>query len=58
MEDYKQKPIVIQTKRKWYWIGHTLSKPTGSIEKLALDWNPQGAERHGRGWTRKRPWKL
>jgi hypothetical protein len=40
----KQQPIAIQIKRrKWRWIGHTLRKPTGSIEKVALDWNPQGA---------------
>jgi hypothetical protein len=36
-----QKPIAVQMKgRKWHWIGHTLRKPTGSMEKAALDWNP------------------
>jgi len=29
-------------RRKWNWIGHTLCKETGAIEKTALDWNPQG----------------
>jgi hypothetical protein len=24
-------------KRKWNWIGHTLRKETGAIEKTALD---------------------
>lgn len=28
------------------WIH--LKKTEGSIEKTALDWNPQGAQRHGR----------
>jgi hypothetical protein len=42
----KQEPFDIQiTKRKWRWIGHTLRKPAGTIEKDALDWNPQGARR-------------
>ena len=35
-----QKSIQIQIKRrKWNWIGHTLCKETGTIEKTALDWN-------------------
>jgi hypothetical protein len=33
--------------RKWRWIGHALRKPTGTIEKDVLDWNPQGARRRG-----------
>ena len=28
-------------KQKWKWIGHTLRKPDGAIEKDALQWNPQ-----------------
>jgi hypothetical protein len=45
----KQKPIEIQIKRrKWNWIGHTLHKEAGAIEKTALDWNPQGYRRRGR----------
>jgi hypothetical protein len=42
-------PIDIEIKkRKWRWIGHTLRKTAGAIEKDALDWNPQGARRRGR----------
>jgi hypothetical protein len=32
-------------KRIWNWIGHTLHKETGAIDKTALDWNPQGYRR-------------
>ena len=36
-----QKSIGNQIKiRKWNWIGHTLPKEKGAIEKTALDWNP------------------
>jgi hypothetical protein len=42
----KEKPIEIQIKRrKWNWIGHTLRKEVATIEKTALDWNPQGYRR-------------
>jgi hypothetical protein len=35
-----EKPVALQIKkRKWQWIGHTLRKNDGSIEKQALDWN-------------------
>ena len=51
----KQKPIEIQIKiRKWNWIGHTLRKEVGAIEKTALDCNPQGYRRRGRP---KRTWR-
>jgi hypothetical protein len=51
----KQQPIAIQIKwRKWSWNGHTLKKPTGSIKKLALDWNPQETRRRDRP---KKTWK-
>ena len=51
----KQKPIEIQTKRrKWNWLGHTLRKEAGAIEKTALDLNPQGYRRRGRP---KRTWR-
>jgi hypothetical protein len=50
-----QKPIEMQIKRrKWNWIGHTLCKESGAIEKTALDWNPQGYRRGGRP---KRMWR-
>jgi hypothetical protein len=41
-------------RRKWNWIGHTLRKEAGAIEKIALDWNPQGCRRRGR---QKRTWR-
>jgi hypothetical protein len=45
----KQKPIETQIKRrKWNWIGHTLRKEAGAIEKTALDWNPRRYRRRGR----------
>jgi hypothetical protein len=44
----KQEPITARIrKRKWRWIAHTLRKPEGSIERAALDWNPQGAQDMG-----------
>jgi hypothetical protein len=51
----KEKRIEIQIKkRKWNWIGHTLRKEAGAIEKTALDWDPQGYRRRGRP---KRTWR-
>src|SRR5215469_11679689 len=45
----QQKPIENQIKRrKLNWIGHTLRKEIGAIEKTALDWNPQEYRRRGR----------
>jgi hypothetical protein len=41
-------------RRKWNWIGHTLRKEVGAIEKTALDWNPQGYRRRGRP---RRTWR-
>ena len=50
-----QKSIENQIKRRnGNWIGHTLRKETGAIEKTALDWNPQGYIRWGRP---KRTWQ-
>jgi hypothetical protein len=44
-----QRPIYEELKRrKWKWIGHTLRKLDGAIEKEALEWNPQGSRRRGR----------
>jgi hypothetical protein len=38
-----------QIKRRiWNWIGHTLCKETGGIEKTALDWVAEGYRRRGR----------
>jgi hypothetical protein len=51
----KQKPIEIQTKRrKWNWIGHTLRKEAGAIQKTVLDCNPRRYRRRGRP---KRTWQ-
>ena len=41
-------------KRKWNWIGHTLRKEAGAVEKTALDWDHQGYRRRGRP---KRTWR-
>jgi hypothetical protein len=35
-------------RRKWNWIGHTLRKGHDTIERVVLDWNPQGQRRTGR----------
>lgn len=44
-----QLPIRLEIRRrKWKWIGHTLRKPDGAIEKAALRWNPQGERKRGR----------
>jgi hypothetical protein len=44
-----KQPIDVQIKKiKLKWIGHTSRKPTGPVEKTALDWNTQGARRCGR----------
>ena len=41
--------VSIQVKRrKWKWIGHTLRKGNETIEREALDWNPQEKRRRGR----------
>jgi len=51
----QQKPIENQiTRRKWNWIGHTLRKEVGPIEKTTLDWNPHRYKRRGRP---KRAWR-
>ena len=35
-------------RRKWDWLGHTLRKPTSSVVRDALKWNPQGKRKRGR----------
>jgi hypothetical protein len=57
-------PIEIQIKRrKLRWIGHTLRKPAGSIDKSVLDWNYYGArsrgypKKFGKGRLWMKPWK-
>jgi hypothetical protein len=50
-----QEPIAVEIKRrKWRWIGHTLRKPDGAIEKAALEWNPQRVRKRGRP---KKTWR-
>ena len=34
--------------RRWRWLGHTLRKPSSSISRQALNWNPQGQRKRGR----------
>ena len=45
----QQSPVADEIgKRRWRWIGHTLRKPSTSITKKVLDWNPQGKRSRGR----------
>jgi hypothetical protein len=39
---------------KWNWIGHTLRKEVGAIQKTSLYWDRQGYRRRGRP---KRTWR-
>jgi hypothetical protein len=41
-------------KRKWKWIGHTIRKDGNAVERIALDWNPQGSRKRGRP---KKTWR-
>jgi hypothetical protein len=48
-------PVEPQTKkRKWKWIGHTIRKDENAVERIALDWNPQGTRKRGRP---KKTWR-
>jgi hypothetical protein len=50
-----EKTVMLQiTFRRWRLIGHTLRNGKESIEKQALDWNPQEARRRARP---KQTWK-
>jgi hypothetical protein len=50
-----EKLIELQIKkRKWKWIGHTIRKDQNSVERIVLDWNPQGTRKRGRP---KKTWK-
>jgi hypothetical protein len=48
------KDVITSKRRKWNWVGHTLRKEVGAIEKTALEWNSQGYGRRGRP---KRAWR-
>jgi hypothetical protein len=42
-------PVEFQIKkRKWKWIGNTIRKDENAVERIALDWNPQGTRKRGR----------
>ena len=44
-----QEPVAKQIlRRKWGWIGHTLTKPASSTTRQALTWNPQGKKKKER----------
>jgi hypothetical protein len=48
-------PVEHQSKkRKWKWIGHTIRKDENAVERIALDWNPQGTRKRGRP---KKTWR-
>ena len=51
-----EEPVEVQIRRrKRYWIGHTFRKNPDSIERSALEWNPQGTRHRGRArgtWRR------
>jgi hypothetical protein len=42
-------------KRKRKWIGHTIGKDENAVERIALDWNPQGTRKRGREEDQRRP---
>ena len=43
-----QRPVEEEISHKrWKWIGHTLRKPTDSVTRQALTWNPQGKRKRG-----------
>jgi hypothetical protein len=45
----KEKPIIQQSKeRKWQWIGHSLRQDPQAVERLVLNWSPQGRRKRGR----------
>ena len=41
-------------RRKWNWLGHTLRKPSCTITRQSLTWNPQGWRKRGPRGTS--PW--
>jgi hypothetical protein len=48
-------PVEFQIKkRKWKWIGHSIRKDENAVERIALDWNPQGTRKRGRP---KKTWR-
>jgi hypothetical protein len=50
-----EKPLELQIKkRKWKWIGHTIRRDENAVERIVLDWNPQGTRKRGRP---KKTWR-
>jgi hypothetical protein len=44
-----EKPIELQIKKqKCKWIEHTIRKDENAVERIVLDWNPQGTRKRGR----------
>jgi hypothetical protein len=44
-----EKPAELQIKeRKWKRTEHTISKDENAVERIVLDWNPQGTRNRGR----------
>ncbi|VDO74954.1 unnamed protein product [Schistosoma margrebowiei] len=41
-------------KKRWKWIGHTLSKATNCVTRQAPIWNPQGQRKRGKSKNRLR----
>jgi hypothetical protein len=41
-------------KRKCKWIVHSIRKDENAVERIALDWNPQGTKKRGRP---KKTWR-
>ncbi|VDO97227.1 unnamed protein product [Schistosoma margrebowiei] len=35
-------------RKRWKWVGHTLSKAPNCVTRQALTWNPQGQRKRGR----------
>ena len=50
----QERTVVTIRRRKWRWIGHTLTKPTTNITRLSLECNPQGVRRKSRP---KKSWR-
>lgn len=56
MGETGEKPIELQIKKqKWKWTGHTIRKDENAVERIVLDWNPQGTRKSGRP---KKTWRM
>jgi hypothetical protein len=51
-----EKPIELKIKKRtWKWIGHFVRNYINAVERIVLDWNPQGKRKRGRP---KKIWKM